>query len=85
LHILFFTFLDSRRGDNNYGMNGSKHYPNTSHSSFRCESKFETDVSKYMYSAAFFMSWICPAFWWRDINMYLVLSAFTSRLASIRA
>jgi hypothetical protein len=37
---------------------------------------------------AIFMLWFCPAFWWWDINIYLVFSAFTSRpnslLASIR-
>jgi hypothetical protein len=27
-----------------------------------------------------FMTWFCPAFWWRDINIYLVLSVFISRL-----
>jgi hypothetical protein len=32
-----------------------------------------------------FMSWFCPAFWWRDSNMYLVFSVITSRPASLLA
>jgi hypothetical protein len=31
---------------------------------------------------AFFMSWFCPAFWWRDSNIYLVFSVITSRPTS---
>jgi hypothetical protein len=35
------------------------------------------------------MLWFCPVFWWWNINIYLVFSAFTSRptflLASVRA
>jgi hypothetical protein len=57
---------------------------------------FVTVIPKYLNFATFskgllaiFMLWFCPAFWWRDINMYLVFSAFTSRptslLVSIRA
>jgi uncharacterized membrane protein SirB2 len=26
------------------------------------------------------MSWLCPAFWWWERNIYLVFSVFTSRL-----
>jgi hypothetical protein len=32
---------------------------------------------------AIFMSWFCPAFCWRDSNIYLVFSAFTSRPTSL--
>jgi hypothetical protein len=39
-----------------------------------------TTISKHL--LAIFMSWFCPAFWWRDSNMYLVLSVFTSRPTS---
>jgi hypothetical protein len=31
------------------------------------------------------MSWFCPAFWWRDSNLYLVFSVFTSRPTSLLA
>jgi hypothetical protein len=34
---------------------------------------------------AIFMSWICPAFWWRASNIYLVFSAFISRRTSLLA
>jgi hypothetical protein len=47
---------------------------------------FVTVVPKYLNCATFskdllaiFMSWICLTSWWRDSNIYLVLSAFTSR------
>jgi hypothetical protein len=30
------------------------------------------------------MHWFCPAFWWRDSNIYLVFSVFTSRPTSIK-
>jgi hypothetical protein len=53
---------------------------------------FITVVPKYMYYATFskyllanFISWFCPAFWWRDSNMYLVFSAFISRPTSLLA
>jgi hypothetical protein len=32
-----------------------------------------------------FMLWFCPAFWWRDINIHLVLSVFMSRPSSFTA
>jgi hypothetical protein len=52
-------------------------------------------VPKYFNCATFWkdplaiiMSWFCPAFWWRNSNIYLDFSAFTSRttflLASIK-
>jgi hypothetical protein len=31
------------------------------------------------------MSWFCPAIWWRDSNMRLVFSVFTSRPSSLLA
>jgi hypothetical protein len=57
---------------------------------------FVTVVPRYFNFATFskcllaiFMSWWCPAFWWRDSNTYLVCSVCTSRpissLASSRA
>jgi hypothetical protein len=46
---------------------------------------FVTVVPKYLNCATFlkhlsaiFMSWFCPPFWWRDSNIYLVFSVFTS-------
>jgi hypothetical protein len=30
-----------------------------------------------------FISWFCPAFWWRGSNIHLVFSAFTSRSTSL--
>jgi hypothetical protein len=49
-------------------------------------------VPKYLNFATFskhllaiFMSQLCPAFWWRDSNIYLVFSVFTSRPTSVRA
>jgi hypothetical protein len=39
--------------------------------------------SKYL--LAVLMSWFCPAFWWRDSNIHLVFSVFTSRPTSLLA
>jgi hypothetical protein len=55
---------------------------------------FVTVVPRYLNCATFskhlfpvFMSWFCPAFWWRGTNIYLIFSVFTymptSLLASI--
>jgi hypothetical protein len=51
---------------------------------------FVTVVPKYLNCATFsndlltiFLPWFCPAFWWRDSNIYLVFSAVTYRLTSI--
>jgi hypothetical protein len=53
-----------------------------------CRSKYGNCVTFSKDVLAAFMFWFCPAFWWWDINIYLVFSAFTSRpislLASIR-
>jgi hypothetical protein len=35
-------------------------------------------------ASAVFMSWFCSAFWWRDSNIYLVFSVFTSRPTSLQ-
>jgi hypothetical protein len=51
---------------------------------------YPTVVPKYLNRATFskhllavFMSWFCPAFWWRVSYMYMVFSAFTSRPISL--
>jgi hypothetical protein len=71
-------FLDSRCEDKSSGPNGSKHYRSSVSSWIRFW--FVIVLPKYLNCATFskhllpvFMSWLCPAFWWRDGNMYLVL------------
>jgi hypothetical protein len=53
---------------------------------------FFTVIPKYLNCATFskhllviFLSWFCPAFWWRDSSIYVVFSALTSRPASLIA
>jgi hypothetical protein len=45
LYILILTFLESRREDKIFGLNGSKHYPNSVSSSFSPESNFDLLMS----------------------------------------
>jgi hypothetical protein len=46
-------------------------------------------VSKYLnnlkHLVPIFISWFCPAFWWRDSNIYLVFSVFASTPTSLLA
>jgi hypothetical protein len=53
--------------------------------SFRVVPKYlnSSTLSKDLLSI--FMLWLCPAFWFRDMTMYLVFSAFTSRPISLLA
>jgi hypothetical protein len=52
----------------------------------------DQDAPKYLNCATFskhlfhfFMSWFCPAFWWRHSNIYLDFCVFTSRPTSLLA
>jgi hypothetical protein len=52
-----------------------------------CYSRFQISELCHIFerSVTYLMSWFCPAFWWRDSNMYSVFSAFTSRPTSLLA
>jgi hypothetical protein len=77
--------LNSRRED--YGFSHRKVASNTRNQSiFNFLISFVAVVPKCMNCATFskdlltiFMLWICPVFWWRDNNTYIIFSAFTSR------
>jgi hypothetical protein len=48
-------------------------------------SKYQNCATFSKYLLAIFILWSCPAFWWRDSNIYLGFSAFTSRPISSSA
>jgi hypothetical protein len=91
-YIPIFTFLDRRREDKMFRTEWYKKLPEfcllliSSWMKFFCV----TVVPKYLIFATFsklaiFMSWFCPAFWWRDSNICLVFCAFISRTTSLLA
>jgi hypothetical protein len=97
LNILIYKFLDRRQEDKSSLIEWQQVLPelNLLLISSRIKFWFAIVVLKYLNCAIFstpllsvFISWICPAFWWRDSNKYLVFSAFASRriflLASIK-
>jgi hypothetical protein len=73
-------FLDNKREDKSSGQNGSKHYPKFSSLLIFSWIRFwfVTVVHKHLNCAMFskdlmtiFMSWFCPAVWWRNSNIIL--------------
>jgi hypothetical protein len=82
LHILIFTFFDSRCEDRRlWTENGSKHNQNSIFSKFHPESNFDLLLSSpNIWTVTFsnelfaiFMSNSWPAFWWQDIEYVLVI------------
>jgi hypothetical protein len=81
-YILMLMFLDSRWEHKNSKLNGSK---NSAEINFFvnpvliCSQMFSLyHTSSSILTLATFKLWFCPVVWWRDINIDLVLSAFTS-------
>jgi hypothetical protein len=88
LYSLIFMFLDSRREDKGFWTEWYQVLPKFSLFLISSWIKFwfVTVVPKYLNCATFSkhlfatcMSWFCPASWWRESDMYLDFSAFTSR------
>jgi hypothetical protein len=87
-------FLDSRREDRRFWTEWQQAFPEFNLILISSWDKywFLTVVPKYLNCVTFlkhllaiFMSWFCPAFLWRESNIYLVFSVFSSRPTSLPA
>jgi hypothetical protein len=91
LCILMFMFFGSRREDRRFWTEWLQALPELSPLMYSwIKFWFVTAVPKYLNCTTFsnymfpiFISRFWPAIWWRDANMYLVFSTFTSRPISI--
>jgi hypothetical protein len=92
LYVLIFTFLDSRREDKKllHWMMGSIERISLLLIFSRIKFWYVTGVSKQLICATFskdlidvLTSWFCADFWWRDSNLCLDYSAFTSKPTSV--
>jgi hypothetical protein len=92
LHILVFMFFDARWEDERFATEWCQALQEFSVHLISSWIKFSfvMVVPKFLNCATFsnhmlpiFISWFCPAFWWRDSNICLVFSVFTSRPITI--
>jgi hypothetical protein len=94
LYILIFRFFDNRRKDRRLWTEWQQALPELNPLLISSWIKFwfVTVVRKYFNCDTFsnelfavFMYQIWPAFWWRDSNIFLVFTAFSSRPSSLLA